>query len=163
MKAPYITLDNEVRIIPNNQFSDLMVAIIKRGKTFRFKAFGWSMSPLIKDGDVITLISAEIIHIGDILAFINPNGDKLMIHRVVARNGHEYLLKADNSSQPDGWVNINQIVGLVNKIERGGQRKNFGLGWEKWILAQLSRSNVLRLSNWLFGGLCSSDILRFFK
>ena len=148
MKNVYIKRVNKTRHLSNKQFSALMKSVLEKGKDFRFQAAGSSMSPFIKSGDVITLSSVEhkTIHIGDILAVNHPINNNLVVHRVAACRAGNYLLKADNSQIPDGWIKPNQIIGVVGKIERGDKQINIGLGEGKLLIAILSRMNCLEAS-----------------
>ena len=137
-------IDNP-KIIHNEDFAELMITVLEKGKSFRFQAKGGSMSPFIKDQDIITVkpIQPETIHKGDVLAFVNPNQQKLNVHRVVAIKNGKYLMKGDSAHSPDGWIKRDQIIGKVDAIERGGKTKKISLGVEKFIVAYLSQKNVL--------------------
>ena len=133
------------QIMPNPQFVVLMEAVLKRGKAFRFQASGSSMNPFIKDGDILTLVNVSQgeIKLGNVLSFIHPHNRKLLVHRVVNSKQKNYLMKPDNSANVDGWVNQQEIIGIVHSVERGESLIQFGLGWEKWLIAHLSRWNIL--------------------
>jgi len=133
------------QIMPNPQFAVLMEAVLKRGKAFRFQASGSSMNPFIKDGDILTLVNVSQgeIKLGNVLSFIHPYNRKLLVHRVVNSKQKNYLMKPDNSANVDGWVNQQEIIGIVHSVERGESLIQFGLGWEKWLIAHLSRWNIL--------------------
>jgi signal peptidase I len=138
----------QTRIISNNDFSVLMTDIIGRGKKFRFQTSGSSMSPFIMNDDVVTFcsINSKPIRVGDIVAFLHPINNNLIVHRIIAKNSGNFLIKADNAHKPDGWVEQIQIIGLVVEVERDGIIMKFGLGQEKWLISLLSRINVLDLS-----------------
>ena len=137
-------IDN-LKIIQNKDFAELMITILEHGKSFRFQARGGSMSPFIKDQDIIRVkpILPEKIHTGDILAFINPDQQKLNVHRVVVIKNGKFCMKGDSVHSPDGWIERDQIIGIVDAIERGGKAKKMGLGFEKFLVAYLSQKNVL--------------------
>ena len=139
-------------VINNKDFSLLMAEVLKKGKAFRFQASGASMSPFIKSGDILTLVTANhrCIRIGDVVAFYHPHNANLTIHRIVKRCANTYLLKPDNSLQVDGWINRDAIIGIVQSVERGERPYNLGLGWEKWWIANLSRWNLLRQTTGIF-------------
>ena len=133
------------QIMPNQQFSVLMAEVLKTGKAFRFQASGSSMNPFIKDGDILTLVavSHRPIRMGNVLAFYHPKNVKLTIHRFVTRKQKTFLMKPDNAMSADGWINQDEVIGMVQVIERVGNKIRFGLGWEKWLIAHLSRWNIL--------------------
>ena len=124
---------------------DMLRAVLDRRVPIRFSAPGFSMSPFIKDGDVITVsdIAAHAIRLGDVVAFVNPCNERLAVHRVVGFKKEARLIKGDNSREPDGWIPCVQILGRVTGVERRGQRVRFGLGFERIVIAHLSRGNWL--------------------
>jgi phage repressor protein C with HTH and peptisase S24 domain len=111
-----------------------------------FRAPGNSMLPFIRNEDKLTLspVSKRKPGIGKIVAFIHPGNQKLIVHRIIARNGASYLIKGDNSSlKMDGWINQDQIIGCVTSIVRNAQNHHFGLGIERYLIAYLSKHNLL--------------------
>ena len=132
-------------IMSNKQFVLLMTAVLKNGKAFRFQASGFSMDPFIKDGDILTLVdvSHHPIRLGNVLAFKHPHNGRLTVHRVIKRKQKTYLMKPDNGLSADGWTTHDQVIGIVQLNERGGNKIRFGLGWEKVLIAHLSRWNFL--------------------
>lgn len=131
--------------LPNNGFAELMTAVLKKGKPFRFQAAGVSMCPFIRSGDVITIEPVPgLIHFGEVLAFRQPVTDKLAVHRVVGRGRKGLLLKGDNSCHCDGWVSLDKIIGRINKVEHRGRNVRIGLGRERILIAGMSRLKVLR-------------------
>ncbi len=69
----------------------------------------------------------------------------LYVHRVIGHNRENYLLKGDNAKELDGWVTNNDILGVVTNIEHKTRKRNFGLGFERNIIAYLSRKGWLIL------------------
>ncbi len=57
---------------------ELLQAVLDKGVPFRFRAKGFSMTPFIKDGDVITIFPLEGSRprLGDIVAFTHPVTDE---------------------------------------------------------------------------------------
>ena len=90
--------------IPNEVLLELITAVLEKGSAFRFQAKGGSMTPFIKDGDVITLesIQGKKILRGDVVAVISPTPEKLRVHRVVKINKVGYIIKGDNAGRIDG-------------------------------------------------------------
>lgn len=120
---------------------------LSKGADFRFKVAGSSMSPFIKDKDIVTISSLSRVRpdIGRIAAFINPHTKKLAIHRIVDISGGRYLIKGDNVSRIDGFMCGDNILGCVTKIERNTRRAFLGLGSERLAIAFLSRTRLLSL------------------
>jgi len=103
------------------------------------------MSPFIKDGDVVTIspMSNASPGFGDVIAFIHPRTERLIIHRVVGKIGDAFLLKGESALEPDGLIKKENILGLVTKVERKGTRIFLGLGPERFLIALLTRTNLL--------------------
>ena len=124
----------------------LMREVLSRGMPFRFRAKGWSMMPFILDGDVISVspLRRGRPNIGDVVAFIRPESESLVVHRVVARRGEACLIQGDNSwGEGDGLVPCANILGRVTRVERGGRAVRLGLGPERFLIAHLSRLGFL--------------------
>lgn len=140
MTNDFVVVNNLAQELPNAGFTELLAAVLARGTPFRFQASGSSMSPFIRDGDVITLAPAPPrLLFGDVAAFVNPGNNRLSVHRVVNRGHHAYLIRGDNASEPDGIISHADILGRVIHVERGGRRVRFGLGFERVIIAFISR------------------------
>jgi hypothetical protein len=118
----------------------LLRDVLERGFAFRFQTRGHSMSPFIRDGDVLTVapLAGKPIRLGDIVAWIQPDARRLTIHRVVASQGSAYLIRGDNLAQSDGWIAATDILGWVTRLERNGQSVRLGLGAERRLIAWLS-------------------------
>lgn len=126
--------------------AELLCAVFEKGGQFRLKAKGGSMSPIIKDGDVVTVspLNGTANCVGDVVAFANPSTGRLVIHRIVGKNGAHCLLKGDNTCKVDGVLANECILGRVIRIERDGKRRFIGLGPERVIFAWFSRLRFLR-------------------
>ena len=124
---------------------DLLGAVMERGARFRFQARGFSMSPLIKDGDVVTVspLLNRYPGLGDIVAVIHQKTGSLVVHRLVGKQGGAYLVKGDNAAERDESVAKENILGWVTQVERKGKRIFLGLGPEKFLIAVLTRTGLL--------------------
>lgn len=123
-------------------FAVLMATVLEKGVPFRFNASGHSMTPFIRDGDVITVAPGRI-RFGDMVAFINPCSGKLTVHRVVRISSDGYLIKGDNVLEPDGFVPRTILLGRVVSVEHGSRQVGIGLGIERVVIAFLSRRGWL--------------------
>jgi signal peptidase I len=127
-------------------FRELLIEVLHRGAAFRFRAKGFSMSPFIKDGDIITVapLSGDRPRLGDVVAFIDPRTEELVVHRVIGkRDNSRFFIRGDNLPVQKHLVPISQVLGKVEKVERGGDAVGLGLGPEKTLIALLSRKGVL--------------------
>jgi signal peptidase I len=145
MTHQYVVQDPTLKTIPNQQFATLMASVLQKGAEFRFQAAGFSMAPFIQDGDVITLhtVDTRRVQIGDVLAVNHPRNNRLVVHRVISRNGPRWLLKGDSCTTPDGWIEVEHIMGRIVQVERKGRPFRLGLGAERRLIAILSRGGCL--------------------
>ncbi len=132
--------------LPNEVLVDLIITVLEKGSAFRFQAKGGSMTPFIKDGDVITLesIQGKKILRGDVVAVISPTPEKLRVHRVVRVQKGQYSIKGDNASHLDGVLDAAQILGRVIQVERGTRTIQLGSGVERALIGFLSGRNLLQ-------------------
>jgi hypothetical protein len=125
---------------------ELMLAVHTKGLPIRFKAGGHSMTPFIRDGDVVLVhpLTSLAPTLGDVVAFIHPETKMLRIHRVLSVSGAGCLIQGDNMAEkPDGLVPGGAILGKVTRLERDGREVRLGLGPERILLALLSRLGML--------------------
>jgi len=130
------------RAVSGAGFAVLMAAVLEKGVPFRFTAPGHSMTPFIRDGDVITVAPGRI-RFGDMVAFVSPHSGKLTVHRVVRISRDGYLIKGDNTLEPDGTVPRTSLLGRVVGVEHQSRRVGLGLGIERVAIAFLSRRGWL--------------------
>jgi signal peptidase I len=131
---------------------ELIETVISRGAKFRLTVKGCSMAPFIKDRDVVTvsaLPGGKFYGFGKNVAFFYPGKKMLGIHRIIGRQGDRYLIKGDNSRQPDGLIPKENILGYVTKVQRNNKNVLLGLGPERFMIAFLSRLGLLRYFFWL--------------
>jgi signal peptidase I len=125
---------------------DLLQTILSKGIPIRFKARGWSMTPFIQDGDVITVAPIKLRKpsVGEVVAFIRPESGNLVVHRVVAMLGDHALIHGDDIPEfPDGIIPLHNILGSVIRNERNNRHIWLGLGPERVLIAWLSRVKLL--------------------
>jgi signal peptidase I len=104
---------------------ELIEAVHEKGASFRFQAKGHSMTPAIRDGDVITVSPLKDImpRRGDVLAFRHPEQPQMLVHRVLHTRAKRYFIKGDNCPEADGWIPAENILGLIAKVERRGKAR----------------------------------------
>jgi signal peptidase I len=125
---------------------ELLIGALNKGASFRFRAKGFSMSPFIKDSDVVTVapISTHNPRIGDVVVFGTAVTEELVIHRVVGRKDTvHFFIKGDNLPTQVHLVPKSQILGRVQRVERNGKTVALGLGPERRLIALLSRRGLL--------------------
>jgi len=129
----------------NEELVDIITATLTKGASTRMKALGSSMNPFIRCGDILTIspLSKASIGVGKATAFTCVKRKRLTVHRAIKKEGNGYIIKGDNCGDPDGLVSLNNILGVITKVERDNRRIFFGLGAERFIIAFLSRRGWL--------------------
>jgi signal peptidase I len=136
----YVTSSQKSHSMPGIAFAGLMEAVLEKNVPFRFTATGCSMTPFIRDGDLITISPVPLrLRPGDVVPFVNPSCNKLMVHRILNVSQEGYLIKGDNNSEPDGRIPASSIIGRVVRVEHRGRQVRFGLGTESFLIAWLSQ------------------------
>jgi signal peptidase I len=104
---------------------ELIEAVHEKGASFRFQARGFSMTPAIRDGDVITVspLNDLMPRRGDVVAFRHPERPQMLVHRVLHAQDKKYFIKGDNCPDADGWVPAENILGLITRVERQGKAR----------------------------------------
>jgi ribosomal protein S18 acetylase RimI-like enzyme len=117
-----LELNDEVTI-------DLWEEILRNGNDFRFRAFGVSMLPLIREKDILIIEPAKItdLSVGDIILY--KDGGKPFVHRIikkkVSQNTTICITKGDYMHQPDQPINSSQILGKLTYLERNDKKIHF--------------------------------------
>ena len=151
VKTEYCVIPEKELSLSGEAMTGLLQAVLDRRAPFKFKSRGFSMSPFIKNGDVVT-ISPLIDHsigFGRPVVFIHPQTGKLVIHRVVGQKGTQYLIKGDNISDADNPVPKKNILGIVTMVEREGRGVYLGLGLERFVIGFLSKARFFSFIFWI--------------
>ncbi len=122
----------------------LLFELLEEGMEVEIPMTGDSMSPFIRDFDVVTLapLGRRPLRAGDVVAFRRSDGG-MVVHRVVALAPERVLTRGDAAPRSDGWIDRGRIVGRVSGLSRGGRRVRLGLGPERVVIAFLSRLGFL--------------------
>jgi len=111
----------------STDFAQLSAELLGAGTAVRFEAHGGSMSPLVRDGDMLTVrpVVPGRIRLGDLVLVTDEHGC-LLVHRVIRRTtgqeGIRFTVQGDQVSRPDGVIPTAQVYGRVTAIERAGVR-----------------------------------------
>lgn len=144
---PHTALVREQGELPLSGVSltELLSSVLAKGKAFRFRAKGGSMSPFVKEGDVITVspLRGRQPRTGEIVAFLHPTSGRVAVHRVVRASPGAFLLRGDNSHDAEGPLAGERILGVVTEVVRGGKRVKGVQGRFSPMVAFLSRSGAL--------------------
>jgi len=94
---------------------ELVANHLRSGQTVKVKADGFSMNPLIRKGDILTIkgIANDPLQSGEVVAFIR--NELLFIHRIIeaGRNDGMVLTKGDNLLISDKLSIPEEIIGRV--------------------------------------------------
>jgi hypothetical protein len=103
------------------------------------------MHPFIRDGDVITVspLGEGSPGLGDVVAFVQREIERLVVHRVIRIEANSYFMKGDDATGVDGPVPTANILGLVTRARRGQKRVFIGLGPERFLIALLARKGLM--------------------
>ena len=137
-------LNSSLKLSGKN-LANLMGAVLEKNADFRFQAKGRSMSPFIKNLDIVTIspLSINKPAVGDIVAVSFRGRKSVMVHRVIDKKQGKFLIKGDNNKSRDGVFKHDQIIGMVSRVERNGRRIWFGQGCCKRIIAMFSKIGLL--------------------
>ncbi len=135
----------ETRTTPGALISSFFQGTAGRIGHLRFTARGISMTPFIRDGDVITLRASRgaRLRTGSVVAYIHPDSGQLLVHRLFARKDGLCVTRGDNAPGSDGLIPERQVVATVTRVERNGKTVRFGIGAEGYLIVLLLRLKVL--------------------
>ncbi len=126
-------------------FNALATDLLDGGNSFRFQAKGFSMRPLLQDGDFISIapVSPERLRIGDIVFYHTKKGHPC-VHRIIGFHEKNTRVLAtihgDACTGNAEYVPVQEISGRAILRERQGRIRRFD-------------SFVLRLLGWLTAAL----------
>ncbi|MCK4338326.1 MAG: S24/S26 family peptidase [Candidatus Aminicenantes bacterium] len=132
-------------------FVDLLKFVLEKKKGLRFRVRGFSMVPLIRDRDIVTVFpfSVKKARTGDVVIFRERESSVLAAHRIVKKGEKSFLLKGDNIDMADGYIPLNNILCSVSRVEREGKKIKLGMGATRNIIAILSREGIIhKILSW---------------
>ena len=112
--------------VDNTEFEVLARALLGTGLAIRFRAKGFSMRPLVRDGDALLVapIKPTDVRVGDLVLFRRGCED-LVVHRVLkrasSRGSLAFLIKGDRAASADGLISSADVMGRVVARERGSK------------------------------------------
>jgi len=112
----------EMLNLKRDDFTSIAQEVLGRGRILRFKAKGGSMSPFIRNGDVVEVVSVKgEVNFGDIILYHSFYGNSI-IHRVIQRNKESIITKGDSVPGSDHPVLFKHVLGRVVAVEKNGWR-----------------------------------------
>jgi signal peptidase I len=119
-----------------------------RIRYINIKGFGSSMSPFIKNGNILTIKPVnrgDAIKRGDIAIVIGRNKENLIVHRVIGLKNSFFQIKGDNCYEDDGWFPKASILGIVTEVTTEANKKIVVKRWQNLIIAFLSKIRLLNI------------------
>jgi len=133
-------------------FRELSTEILKKGHVLRFQAWGISMHPFIKHGDIIKIkpVEPEKLKAGDVI-FYSVKERGFIAHRLIkktkGRRGEPlFVTKGDSCPEFDGTISPSQVLGKVISIERNGKEISMENGiarLKNFLLSKASPFNYI--------------------
>lgn len=114
--------------VPTEEADTLVILqedILDQGRRFRLLIRGRSMSPMLRDGDVVEIrhVDPRRLRVGDLLLFKTADG-QLVLHRYLGKQIHQGRIwlttKGDATRQFDQPIAPDQVLGRVTQIHRPG-------------------------------------------
>ena len=102
----------------NDIFFKEVVSAIQHDQTVSFRVNGWSMLPFFYHGETIVTLKASPIQVHDVVLF--KEGDHIILHRVLAKEGVVYLIQGDAVYRHPSKVYEEDIIGKVIVYEHRG-------------------------------------------
>lgn len=127
--------------------------ILRRGKSLRFQARGWSMRPFIRDGDFITISPVEnsSLKTGDVVLYLGA-GNQIVVHRIINKYKKErrvtMLIKGDAALGSAEKVDAQNVLGKVTIIERNGRLKR--LDTKLYQMIGVIVAGISPFSRWVY-------------
>lgn len=130
--------------ISRERLQEILRLLLDEGLVTRLRLTGASMSPLLRQGDLVILAppGGRPIRAGDVVAFV-ADGRRLVIHRAVAAGHGRIHTRGDALGHGDRPLPEDDVVAVVSAAERRGRRLRLGLGPERRVVAWLSRRGWL--------------------
>ncbi|MBI4966378.1 MAG: S24/S26 family peptidase [Desulfomonile tiedjei] len=139
--------ENDELLLSAAEFAGLVQAVLAKDRAFRFCARGTSMTPFIRDGDIVTIapMAGLAPRMGEVVAFCRwkKKDSGLVIHRIVGCGSSGFAVQGDGNACTQEFVASEEVLGRVVKVERAGRAVRFGLGPERRLLAWLSRGRLI--------------------
>jgi len=108
--------------LKREDFASIAQEVLGRGRALRFRAKGGSMSPFIRNGDVVEVVPLKgKINLGDIVLYCSSHGNPV-VHRVIQRRKESIITKGDSVPTSDEPVLSRQVLGRVVSVEKNGWR-----------------------------------------
>lgn len=136
--------------LDGSELGALVEELAARGVSVRLVARGGSMSPWIRDGDVVT-VTPRPARLGDVVGFRRAGAGRLTMHRIVRWAPDGWIVRGDRAEAEDGFLPREEVLGVVTRVERKGRVKYLPCGAAGAWLARVSRSALEARAWWRSG------------
>lgn len=115
-------MKNDRLMISCSAFALVVQAVLEKGVTARFKATGSSMTPTIRNNDVVSIspYKENRPKVGDVVALLDRDDNRIIIHRIIKQRERMFLLKGDGLWRSDGFFPREWMAGIISEVERNG-------------------------------------------
>jgi hypothetical protein len=133
----------------------------------KFYGSGSSMYPTLKQGDVLEVVPAHILSVGDVVVFPSVEGKRYIAHRVVSISCLGVKTRGDNLKNDDArLLQTSEVTGLVVSAHRGnkilpirGGREGLRYATILWAIYPV-RNGLVKIAGFIYRGLSDSAIFR---
>ena len=126
------------RACDSRLFEEIVRPMLERGLSVRFEARGCSMSPAIRDGEIVEVMPIVLgkLRKNDIVLARSEN--RFRLHRIVMLDPEKdvFVTRGDCGQQNDAPISGSQILGVARS-------KEVRLGWTT-VRASFRRGRILR-------------------
>lgn len=136
--------------LDGSELGALVEELASRGVSVRMLARGGSMSPWIRDGDVVT-VTRRPARLGDVVGFRRAGTGRLTMHRIVRRALDGWVVRGDRAETEDGFLPREEVLGVVTRVERKGRVEFLPRGVAGVWLARVSRCALEARAWWRSG------------
>ncbi len=110
----------------------LMLEAFNENKSFSFPVKGTSMRPMLKNDDVVTIVSINNYKKGDILLYKRLD-ESFVLHRVRKIKNNKLYIVGDHQTGLEE-VNYNQVIAKVINYKKNNKDKVYNLKGVKYNL-----------------------------
>ena len=112
--------------VTSREFVDVAADILDNVPALRFRVSGGSMTPWVRDGDILTIgkVDPGRLRIGDVV-FCRRSGGTALAHRLVRRTtggrAPFFVTRGDARWDEDEPFTAGQVLGRVSDVRRGAR------------------------------------------
>ncbi|MGA1530544.1 MAG: S24 family peptidase [Kiritimatiellia bacterium] len=116
-----------------HESADIINALLHQGESVRFRAGGHSMTPTIRDGDMVMIRPCGLNSPprGAVI-FYRAHG-RLILHRLIKTVENKAETIADAALEGKETIRLEDIAGVAVWVMRGGERKRLDRGLDRWL------------------------------